>query len=145
MNSELLGRKVLIKNSGSHKKWVLAGYRKWKLGYSCYLRDEEGNMNERVYDEDDLEFLPKVELNKLPKGYQSTDHFRVHPDEATEWFAFVMMQAGVLFQNVPPGSWPEIENILTKRGDSVSSPVVGAAKAYYDFAEEFYKDDEDGE
>ena len=73
--------------------------------------------------------------------YVSSGEFRSTPDEAVEWFVYVMLQAGVLFQSMPDDARDEVERLLKARGQS-DQFTVEPAMAYYDAAYKAYADDD---
>lgn len=135
---QFLGRKVTILNSGTTFQYTISSFRP---NGTVDLRDDKGILVVQNIQPDRLELVPLASLG--PKGYHSTDHFIVTPDEATEQLAFSLMQAAIWFQNAPskPETREEFIRLLTVRGHPDNGPVVLAAIAYYDAANKWYDDE----
>lgn len=156
-----IGRKVTIKDSGSVRQYQVCALTRDED--KAYLAD--GGKFHSLCRLDRLEVLPIDPHYGSPAykvGYTQMGSMHIHSDEATEFFAFVMMQAGSLFQNVPEPatdaairlddgsaragmpldeSRNELERLLTIRGETRDGPVVTAALAYYDAAFAWYQAD----
>lgn len=152
--NDYLDRKVRIKDSGSLAQWkaIRYHYDDSKRDYVFTLRSSEedgiaSKTTEVVGSRLELVTYAEQRTPAEKAGYLPMGDVRVHPDESLEWFAFVMLQAGALFQNVPaPGTVGcdevkhELIRLLTVRGETPDGPVVTAALAYYDAALAWYDD-----
>lgn len=135
-----IGRRVTIKGSGSIKQYDCVGTASAnRINRDHAVLSFDGVVQMRTVPFDRLEIVPYV--NNDPPGYMTPASFATTADEATEWFAFTMLQAGVIFQNVPADAWPEIERIMTVRGEGKNGAFVKAARAYYDAAIAHYAED----
>lgn len=159
-----LDRNVRILNSGSDTVYRVVEVQVFETMALARLRTPNGTCLPRPVNIDRLELVPYAE-ERTPAaraGYQRPSGFAVHADEATEWFAFVMLQAGSLFESVPNNEGPKDEDgcylpgpdggdrtraellrLLTVRGENMPGPVVTAALAYYDAAKAWYDADKE--
>lgn len=150
-----LDRNVRILNSGSDAVYRVVEVQAFETMALARLRTPNGTCLPRPVNIDRLELVPHAE-ERTPAaraGYQRPSGFAVHADEATEWFAFVMLQAGSLFESVPDASGAavgggdltraELLRLMTVRGENADGPVVTAALAYYDAAKAWYDADEE--
>ena len=140
---DYIGRRCTIKDSGSPKIYAIGD------GWRVHPRIERTDIQLELRSEgqhhgymelDRIELTPETRIEKRDRTYLNTDHMHLTSDEALDYFAFVMMQAGVLMQNIPsdPGSRDELLRILTARGENPDGPLVMAALAYYDSAFAIY-------
>lgn len=155
-----IGRKCTIKDSGSPKIYEVAGF------HECgdiMLSFDRVILTSKKFSPDRLELLPLdrsrpgSEADKKNSDYRPIGDVLVHPDESIEWFAFVMLQAGALFQNVPSPPPPdlvqpapsgmqdttreELKRLILARGESETGPILAGALGYYDAALKWYQDD----
>ena len=129
---ELDGRQATIKDSGSSKVWKILAIDQKGVAYLRF-----GEIVHTIH-KDRLELVPMPERDD---GMVTMDGFRTTRDEATDWLAFTLLQAGMLFMNAPSGpeTRAEVLRIMTARGEREDGPVVAAALAYIDRAEEIHE------
>lgn len=138
-----VSRRVQIKDSGTVKQYEIAAYLD---SDTVILADPHtGFMTNPGIKLDRLELVPEVKSEKEKQaereGYIGGDTFRCTVDEATEWFVFLMLQAGALYDRVPSDARDEVERLLKVRGID-DGPWFVAAMAYYDAALKWYEEDE---
>jgi hypothetical protein len=137
-----VSRRVQIKDSGTVKQHEIAVYLD---SNTVILSDPHtGFITNAGIKLDRLEVVPIVKSQKEKEvekgGYIGGDTFPCTVDEATEWFVFLMLQAGALYDRVPPDARNEVERLLKVRGID-DGPWYVAAMAYYDTALNWYEED----
>lgn len=131
----LSGRLATIRDSGSVRQLRIVAVDKNGWAYTQFGDEKvEAILAHR------LELVPQATDDSMP-GMMTMDGFRTTRDEATDWLAFVLLQAGMLFMNAPPGpeTRAEVLRIMTARGEREDGPVVQAALAYIDRADEIHE------
>ena len=122
-----VGRRVFIKDSGNTRQHTIATYLDAE---TVILSNSEGMISVAAIKLDRLELVPQPE-RKTPSGYIGGSDFLCTADEATEWFVFVMLQAGILFERTPDDGWDEVSRLLKVRGIEEGSPFYEGAKGYW--------------
>jgi hypothetical protein len=130
MDKELIGRKCLIKNSGSNKAWTIAGFNK---NGDAYLEYEGVVTNGLPFNLNKLEIFPITVNRESPQYGVGLDPMRVTHDEATELLAHMLGLAHMYFQATPDDARGEVERIIAQReGDSPDGAVMVGAMAAFD-------------
>lgn len=134
---EYIGRLVTIRDGGTPKQFKCVGVS--DVLEDCAVLMFDGRFHSKTVPFDRLELVPTQE-ERTPEhqaGFISLDGFRTTRDEATEWLAFVLLQAGMLFMNAPDGeeTRSEILRLMLARGEREDGPVVRAAMAYVEEAQ----------
>lgn len=138
-----IGRRVFIKDSGNTRQHTIAAYLD---DHTAILTNSFGMISVAAIKLDRLDPVPQPE-RKTPSGYIGGSDFLCTADEATEWFVFVMLQAGLLFERTPDDAWEEVSRLLQVRGIEEGSPFYEGAKGYWFAIKAWYDRDRalDGE
>ena len=136
--SLLIGKRVTIDDSGSVAVHVISAInsKKTESGevLTVSLSDTGGIRTVRDIAISRLTEIPTKVVEDSP--YKGIGSISATQDEATEWFVFLMLQAGALFQAMPTDARSEVERLLKARGcpDLDKKPTL----AYFDEAAKLY-------
>lgn len=140
--SPLIGKRVTIDNSGSAAVHVISAINSRKTQseevLTVTLSDSTGVRTVRDIAISRLTELPKTNPITEDSPYKGIGSIRATQDEATEWFVFLMLQAGALFQAMPIDARDEVERLMKARGCPNLDRVP--TLAYYDTAFKMYED-----
>lgn len=141
--SLLIGKRVTIDDSGSVAVHTISSInsRKARSGevLTVSLSDEAGVCTVRDIALSRLTEVPPKPATKPAtedSPYKGIGTISATQDEATEWFVFLMLQAGALFQAMPTDARDEVVRLMEARDcpDLDRVPTL----AYYDAAFELY-------
>lgn len=150
----IVGRRVTINDSGNEKQYECVGVTRGGQAVLTF----DGVMHPHYVSFHRLTVVPLRVIPEHPPGYKAPMPIAFNSDEALEWLAFVMLQAGSLFELIPAPE-PDVSDdamldflandpyraelirIMTARGLSADGPHVTAALAYYDAALDWYIND----
>lgn len=141
-DSFIVGQKVRIANNGTDRVYKLAA--KHNDGQVLLTDPDTGNIMVSRIAASRLEAVPVKTEDR--DGFLGTGDIRMTPDEATEWFTFLMLQAANTFCATPSNvaeTRAEVARLLTIRGEHEEGPCYIAAMAYFDAAAEWYRKDEE--
>lgn len=139
--SSLIGKRVTIDDSGSVAVHTISAINSRK-----YSSDEV--LTVTLCDGDGVRTVRDIALSRLTElqvksaaeesPYKGIGTVCATQDEATEWFVFLMLQAGALFQAMPTDAREEVERLMRAR--NCPSLDIEPTLAYYDTAFKMYED-----
>jgi len=143
VNKDLIGRRCILKDSGTTKAWRIAGY---NLSGDVIL--EYNGIADLTVKPSRIELLPVAATRAAENYGVSLDPMRVTHDEATELLTHMLGLAHMYFQASPDDARDEVIRIIAQReGPSLDGAVmVGALAAYdawFDHYETLRREDEE--
>lgn len=142
--SSLIGKRVTIDDSGSVAVHIISAINSSK-------RDSGEVLTVTLSDDDGVRTVRDIALSRLTElpskptveysPYKGIGTISATQDEATEWFVFLMLQAGALFQAMPTDARDEVERLLEVRGCPQFD--IAPTLAYFDEATKLYSRLED--
>lgn len=139
--SSLIGKRVTIDDSGSVAVHTISAINSSK-------RDSGEVLTVTLSDADGIRTVRDIALSRLTElqvkstvedsPYKGIGTISATQDEATEWFVFLMLQAGALFQAMPVDARDEVERLMKARG--CPRLDIEPTLAYYDAAFKMYED-----
>lgn len=141
--SSLMGKRVTIDDSGSAAVHTISAINSRK-----YNSDEV--LTVTLSDRDGVRTVRDIALSRLTdrtlqvkpaaeeSPYKGIGTISATQDEATEWFVFLMLQAGALFQAMPRDARNEVERLMKARG--CPNLDIDPTLAYYDAAYKLYEE-----